>query len=498
MKINVRVTGIEYDTEDADHPPKNVPSEMTVAVDVDDPQDEAAVADAALDAVSDETGWCVKSARYQIVPSRRANMARKRNPRIDRRGTWRGDFFRVTVSEAEVDKFARSWPGSGLAGRGGFAAEFNADTGDLVDLEGWPSQYGGNRVPDYSEAALSALIDDMKEHGMKKSGGRTANPIRSKAQHRLLFAKMRRGEITKKQLWKLLRETRTSYRNLPARKGRDRYGRFTRGRRGRTRNPASRYTKRGQFYISKNTGPVQRRKQRRQKELLKAKADLQRMLDDKRSPVWAIELMREYINEIERHQRGEPTVFYDVVPGRRQRRHGRKRKYATRRKNFASGMRYIRYLPAGNRIMNPGREFAVSAAYDKRSEAVAFLAKLKREGKVDAMAPRSLKVKPTVGMFSGKRRYVVVGTLKGDRRTNNPRRRNPSEADTNRRFEDLAGGPSRAFALMRLAERARQAVSGDRFSYSGPQRSAKTVFKQIAKREGFPQRAIDYYAANFM
>lgn len=93
-----------------------------------------------------------------------ARHTRTGNPRVYRRGSHRGDFFRVTVSSAEVFDFSRRWPGSGMADKAGFGAEFNADTGDLVDLDGWPATDEAN---DVDQSALSALIDDMRDYGMK-------------------------------------------------------------------------------------------------------------------------------------------------------------------------------------------------------------------------------------------------------------------------------------------------------------------------------------------
>lgn len=78
------------------------------------------------------------------------------------------------------------------------------------------------------------------------------------------------------------------------------------------------------------------------------------------------------------------------------------------------------------------------------------------------------------------------------------RRRNPSEKDINEEFEYLAGGPDRAFRIMRLSQRAREAVSGDQYNLSRRPRSVKDVFKAMAKREGYPQKAVDYYARHFM
>lgn len=160
---------------------------------------------------------------------------RRRNPAVSRRGSYRGDYFRVSVTAAEVEDFADTWPGSGMHDRDGFAAEFNADTGDLVDLEGWPSTDEAREV---DQSALSALIDDMRNFGMrgrkkgqfwedKPAGYRKRNPatrgrkrrrITSKAQFRRLAAMATRGEISRRDFRDMVAASRP-YASLPARKG---------------------------------------------------------------------------------------------------------------------------------------------------------------------------------------------------------------------------------------------------------------------------------------
>jgi hypothetical protein len=68
------------------------------------------------------------------------------------------------------------------------------------------------------------------------------------------------------------------------------------------------------------------------------------------------------------------------------------------------------------------------------------------------------------------------------------------QAETER-FEGIVGGPERGFRLMRIHERATQAVSGDRFRMSGEKRSAEEVFRRMAKNDGFSDEAIDAFLA---
>lgn len=73
----------------------------------------------------------------------------------------------------------------------------------------------------------------------RNPGTKKRRKIVSRKQYRTLFAKMHRGEITQDQLWDMLHATRKSYRSLPAAAGRDRYGRFVKGRRGKSRKRRS-------------------------------------------------------------------------------------------------------------------------------------------------------------------------------------------------------------------------------------------------------------------
>ncbi len=60
-------------------------------------------------------------------------------------------------------------------------------------------------------------------------------------------------------------------------------------------------------------------------------------------------------------------------------------------------------------------------------------------------------------------------------------------------FEELVGGPDRGFRLMRIHERARQTVSGDRFSLGRRQRSPDEVFRRLASQEGYSSEQIEAY-----
>lgn len=114
---------------------------------------------------------------------------------------------------------------------------------------------------------------------------------------------------------------------------------------------------------------------------------------------------------------------------------------------------------------------------------------------------RALAAKMNRGEISKRDFDDMVGQSRPFRRLpkrKGSRRRNPSEKDINEEFEYLAGGPDRAFRIMRLSQRAREAVSGDQYNLSRRPRSVKDVFKAMAKREGHPQKAVDYYARHFM
>jgi hypothetical protein len=73
-----------------------------------------------------------------------------------------------------------------------------------------------------------------------------------------------------------------------------------------------------------------------------------------------------------------------------------------------------------------------------------------------------------------------------------------TERELNEKLEDMVG-ISRAFQLVRIATRATQAASGNRFVAHPPkwQRTAEDHFIDIAKREGFSGQAIDFYLAFF-
>ena len=68
-----------------------------------------------------------------------------------------------------------------------------------------------------------------------------------------------------------------------------------------------------------------------------------------------------------------------------------------------------------------------------------------------------------------------------------------SEQEANDRLEELCGGIEPAFRLMRLWTAAEQTVSGDRYTLSPPKRTATTVFRKLAKREGYSDAAIQAF-----
>lgn len=68
-----------------------------------------------------------------------------------------GAWYRVTVSEFEVDAFNRRWPCSGLSGRYSFT--FDKANGDLVDMSGKGD--GPEHV---------ALSEDAQKYGAKRLG----------------------------------------------------------------------------------------------------------------------------------------------------------------------------------------------------------------------------------------------------------------------------------------------------------------------------------------
>lgn len=68
------------------------------------------------------------------------------------------------------------------------------------------------------------------------------------------------------------------------------------------------------------------------------------------------------------------------------------------------------------------------------------------------------------------------------------------QAETER-FENIVGGPERGFRLMRIHEKATQAVSGDRYQSGRKQRTPEEVFRRMAKDEGYSNEAVDAFLA---
>lgn len=69
-------------------------------------------------------------------------------------------FVRVTVSAEEVRAFRAKWPGSALPARG-ISFTFDAENGDLVDLQG-----AGN----YDGSDLLALSQDASSYAAERLG----------------------------------------------------------------------------------------------------------------------------------------------------------------------------------------------------------------------------------------------------------------------------------------------------------------------------------------
>ncbi len=69
-----------------------------------------------------------------------------------------------------------------------------------------------------------------------------------------------------------------------------------------------------------------------------------------------------------------------------------------------------------------------------------------------------------------------------------------TEQDNNDKLEELAGGVSNAFRLMRLWETCSQAASGNRFT-TQTLPTAEERFRKRAKKEGYSQECIELYLA---
>lgn len=79
-----------------------------------------------------------------------------------------GAFYTVTVSESDIDAFARRWPGSGLRGLRGVAFQYAKKVdGDLVDVT-----YKNGDSERWDGAALVALSHDAQRYGESHLGAK--------------------------------------------------------------------------------------------------------------------------------------------------------------------------------------------------------------------------------------------------------------------------------------------------------------------------------------
>lgn len=69
----------------------------------------------------------------------------------------------------------------------------------------------------------------------------------------------------------------------------------------------------------------------------------------------------------------------------------------------------------------------------------------------------------------------------------------PREREVHEAFEELCGGPDRAFRLMYIHQDAVQIVSGDRYRLFPPKRTAESVFRKKAAREGYTPEQIQAF-----
>ena len=72
-----------------------------------------------------------------------------------------GAFYSVAISSADVIAFMRTWPCSGLSGRG-IWAQFDKRNGDLVDMRHSPRDQDG--------PAMLALVNDGQSYAKRKLG----------------------------------------------------------------------------------------------------------------------------------------------------------------------------------------------------------------------------------------------------------------------------------------------------------------------------------------
>lgn len=74
-----------------------------------------------------------------------------------------GSCYRVNVSESDCERFAKTWPCSGLRYGDRFAFTFEEKTGDLVDVECFCTR-GPDDSPSVDQEALRALSEDAQTY----------------------------------------------------------------------------------------------------------------------------------------------------------------------------------------------------------------------------------------------------------------------------------------------------------------------------------------------
>lgn len=82
----------------------------------------------------------------------------------------KGSLFAVSLNATEIAGFADRWPASGLSELGSFYAEFEKQSGDLVDL-----RCNGRDCERFDGEALTALSKDAQHIGEKRLGIKTGH-----------------------------------------------------------------------------------------------------------------------------------------------------------------------------------------------------------------------------------------------------------------------------------------------------------------------------------
>jgi hypothetical protein len=88
------------------------------------------------------------------------------------RCTQLGSAFNVAVGEADIQAFNRSWPGSNLRGLRGVTFQFDARSGDLIDI--W---YRNGDADRWDGPALAALSEDAQQYGYHRIQSETRKVI---------------------------------------------------------------------------------------------------------------------------------------------------------------------------------------------------------------------------------------------------------------------------------------------------------------------------------